>query len=250
MLIAHLCARPAPLTEKPFNPLLGETLQGRINGYPIYFEQVSHHPPTSRYLMYGKNYKLYGAHQPVVSLSANSLQGDIVGSPTIEFANTRRKVQILWWPFQISGITLGDRIMNCVGRAFAFDAESNLVCEVIFNPYDIGAFSNVFSKNPHKIDQISGAIYRVKTAVIEKFKQVARSQKNVKSKLLINPQEDVLEFVSKVSGTWHCNIKFDEVEYWNMEQDSPFVLEYEAHCLPSDSRFRKDSLYLSMGNIE
>lgn len=40
-----------PNIEKPFNPILGETLQGFIGGIPIYFEQTFHHPPTSTYFM-------------------------------------------------------------------------------------------------------------------------------------------------------------------------------------------------------
>ena len=32
--------------EKPFNPILGETYQGRLDGFPFYAEQVCHHPPV------------------------------------------------------------------------------------------------------------------------------------------------------------------------------------------------------------
>lgn len=35
-----------------------------------------------------------------------------------------------------------------------------------------------------------------------------------------------------------------------MENDSPYVLEYEPNALPSDSRFRVDRIYLSMNNIQ
>jgi hypothetical protein len=41
----------SPNIEKPFNPILGETLQGWLGGIPIYFEQTFHHPPTSTYYM-------------------------------------------------------------------------------------------------------------------------------------------------------------------------------------------------------
>lgn len=35
--------------NKPFNPILGETFSCKIGGIPIYFEQVSHHPPISNF---------------------------------------------------------------------------------------------------------------------------------------------------------------------------------------------------------
>jgi hypothetical protein len=46
--------------EKPFNPTLGETYQGQIDGCPVYGEQISHHPPMSSLLMIGRGYRVYG----------------------------------------------------------------------------------------------------------------------------------------------------------------------------------------------
>jgi len=34
---------------KPFNPILGETFQTKILDTEYYMEQVSHHPPMSRF---------------------------------------------------------------------------------------------------------------------------------------------------------------------------------------------------------
>ena len=46
--------------EKPFNPILGETHQCWIDGCPVYFEQISHHPPIAAYLMKGRGYTVSG----------------------------------------------------------------------------------------------------------------------------------------------------------------------------------------------
>ena len=43
---------------KPFNPILGETYQGFIDGCPIYGEQISHHPPISSLLLLGRGYRV------------------------------------------------------------------------------------------------------------------------------------------------------------------------------------------------
>lgn len=48
------------LMDKPFNPILGETLQEWIDGCPMYLEQISHHPPKSSYYFKGRGYDLYG----------------------------------------------------------------------------------------------------------------------------------------------------------------------------------------------
>lgn len=46
--------------QKPFNPILGETLQLRIDGCPIYLEQISHHPPIGAYYFQGRGYRIHG----------------------------------------------------------------------------------------------------------------------------------------------------------------------------------------------
>ena len=43
--------------EKPLNPILGETYQAYgQDGAIIFGEQISHHPPTSSFLIEHKNY--------------------------------------------------------------------------------------------------------------------------------------------------------------------------------------------------
>ena len=36
---------------KPFNPILGETFQCKVNNSMFYIEQTSHHPPIYHYLV-------------------------------------------------------------------------------------------------------------------------------------------------------------------------------------------------------
>ena len=58
-------------TQKPFNPILGETYQGFLNGCPIFMEQVSHHPAISYLYFVGRGYKIYGHIAPVICLRLN-----------------------------------------------------------------------------------------------------------------------------------------------------------------------------------
>ena len=61
--------------DKPFNPILGETYQGWIDGCPVYFEQISHHPPIASYLMKGRGYDVYGTMEAKMDISINSGTG-------------------------------------------------------------------------------------------------------------------------------------------------------------------------------
>lgn len=98
------------------------------------------------------------------------------------------------------------------------------------------------------MDEIGGAIYRVKPEVMDKFMSCVPHNRTRGTKLAIDPSKDIEEFISKIDGVWHNNVRFDDVEYWNVDKDSPHILEFEQCPLPSDSKFRKDIIYLSMNN--
>ena len=59
------------MTKEPFNPILGETLQGHFSGDAFYAEQVSHHPPISSCSIYGRKYTYHTNFNPVVSFAMN-----------------------------------------------------------------------------------------------------------------------------------------------------------------------------------
>ena len=65
--------------EKPFNPILGETFQCWVDNCPIYFEQVSHHPPIAAFFMKGRGYTVSGTVEAKMDLSINSGKGNNEG---------------------------------------------------------------------------------------------------------------------------------------------------------------------------
>ena len=97
--------------EKPFNPLIGETYQGWIDGCPIYLEQVSHHPPRSSYIMYGRGYKIYGQIEPKIELGMNSIKGYNDRENIIEF-DDGAKLSFSIPKLVIKGMIFGDREFN------------------------------------------------------------------------------------------------------------------------------------------
>jgi len=55
--------------SKPFNPLLGETYELKIDGdapFHYFAEQVSHHPPISAIHVRGQNWTLTGNIEPKI----------------------------------------------------------------------------------------------------------------------------------------------------------------------------------------
>ena len=231
--------------EKPFNPILGETFQGRMNGCPIYLEQLKHHPAVTYYYMIGRNYKLYGTHEPVANLSANTLQAEQRGNPAAEFLNNKTKVYFRWPLFIINGTAMGQRSFNFFSKAIAYNKENNYLCEVLFNVNEVSGLKGLFQKRDYFIDEIGGGIYKVKPEVITKYESSKKP-----FKLELNYETDVVETISKITGQWTSKLEFDGVKYWDIDNDRPFLLEYEQNCLPSDSNFRDDVLFLRMGKKE
>ena len=69
----HLCIGQL----KPFNPILGETIEAHfVDGCRIYAEHTSHHPPITNYLLedVDDTYRFYGSAEMTASLGANSLK--------------------------------------------------------------------------------------------------------------------------------------------------------------------------------
>lgn len=74
--------------EKPFNPILGETLQCYLDGNSIFAEQISHHPPVSAFQLFGNGYKVWGLDTPIVEISMNGAKNKNNGYINISFENT------------------------------------------------------------------------------------------------------------------------------------------------------------------
>jgi hypothetical protein len=79
--------------EKPFNPILGETYQGLIDGCPVYGEQISHHPPISSLYMLGRGYRVYGSLEAKVEMGLNTAAGINEGFNNIEFEKFKGKIR-------------------------------------------------------------------------------------------------------------------------------------------------------------
>ena len=102
---------------KPFNPILGETYQGFIDGCPIYGEQTSHHPPISSLFMHGRDYFVSGNIEATVDLGMNTVSGTNAGEYKVAFHKTdpnKNAISFTCPPGKLSGVIYGERKLNIV----------------------------------------------------------------------------------------------------------------------------------------
>lgn len=223
---------------KPFNPLLGETLEGGLeDGTRIYCEHTSHHPAITNFLVLGAKdqYTMTGKYQYKVDFAANSFKLRQAGYHHIRFPDGNSVSYKL--PFaKFAGVVMGTRIAYYTGEMKFIDKVNALKAVVIF---DHGKTEGVFGgrKKGAKRDQFEGILYR--------WDIMAEKQKTVKK---IKDLKDIESPICKISGSWLHNVKFGEEEYWNIDKGKPTGVWYAPKALPSDWRFREDLIWVRRDN--
>ncbi len=224
---------------KPFNPLLGETLEGDFSdGTKVYVEHTSHHPPMSHFYMLGPNtsYKMYGHYIYRIHMSGNTLEGQQEGPNVVEFSNGQ-KITFRYPKIKIHGMIYGKRMIYPSGVMTFEDPDNRLRAAVVFNH---GKSRGLFSsrKKGTKIDDFDGIMYYAKRGSkmpkIEQLKELT----------------DVERPVGQVTGSWLKSLKISGATFWDIDRVQPFLLEYGENPLPSDWRFREDLIWLRRNNME
>lgn len=207
--------------QKPFNPILGETYQGRFpDGTEVYCEQVSHHPPVSAFQLFGScgRWKFYGHHEYVATFRPNGLIGGQHGPNTVEF-DDGTKITFDMAHLKLSGVLFGERVITYTDKIVFRDAKSDIRCEIELNPDAVsGLRSWVYSaKTP--ADTFRGALY-------------------------MGDRE-----VCSAEGSWLRELRFGDKVYWKLGEVAPVVphLPPSSEVLPSDARFRSDLKALLAG---
>ncbi|EGR33814.1 PH domain protein [Ichthyophthirius multifiliis] len=229
--------------SKPFNPVLGETYQGRLNGFPFYCEQISHHPPICALFYDGEGYQIHGQIESIAQMHANSVTGINQGNFWVVFKNTGNKIGLIQAAGSLNGTSFGTRYMSVDGSYIAHDLKNQLVMEVKANPDKKGFFS--MSKQSTTIDFVQGGIYRATDDFLRKIQQLKPHYYKIEG---LNLKEDVKEQICNIKGFWNKEIVVDGEFLWNQEEPLPFVLEGEENPIPSDCSWRQDLLYLRAGD--
>ena len=226
---------------KPFNPLLGETLEGGFDdGTKIYCEHVSHHPPITSFLVHGaqNSYILSGRYNYKISFSANSLVGTQSGPNNIRFPDGGEVVFKLPG-VKLTGLIMGVRLAFYTGTMRFWDKQNGIKAVVVL---DCGNSGSIFGsrKKGSKRDDFEGLIYKYNS------KTAKKKRKDIKKLADLN---DVKEVISNISGSWLTHLNIGGEEFWHINSASPCGIWYSSWPLPSDWRFREDLLWLRRDNM-
>ena len=227
---------------KPFNPLISETFQGifDVKGkIEVYSEQTSNYPTLTRYYILNKNFKMYGYFD--LSLETKNFGNRITcftkGLNTLDFFKSNEKIFFSIPSSQIvNAIAKDDRSAHYVGVMIFFDIKNKLRAFV------------QFAKDCNHIADIKGYIFKYEFEPDYKFnfdKEYEMFYKIDTNNL--NKNNNIFksnDIVSTISGSWLGQLYFDNNKYWDIDEDIPTYIKPVYNCLPSDSRFREDLIWL------
>lgn len=220
--------------KPPLNPILGETYCASMpDGSRFYLEQTSHHPPITHWELVSNSGQFHfsGYGQIVAGLSGpNTLHATKKGRHLFSFFDGT----ILEYEppsMEISGIVMGERNVNYVGKFSIRDVTHKLVCDCVFKTKKgiVGSLTSwMGSSQSHPTDFF--------TATISQYSDQ-------------NPNKVEL---TQGLGSWLEYVSFDDHKLWTIRDQ--IGMEWgqpeETLMLPSDSSYRLDMKYLKEGNIK
>jgi len=208
--------------KKPFNPIIGETYQGKIQDLSLFLEQTSHHPPVSNFYCEDADgdYTISGNIQVDAHFKANSVKGIQAGKHLIKFADGQT-IAMDGPQIMIEGLVFGSRQFNFIGMMKLADVKNNLYADIIFNPDSKGFFGGMFSKQTTPTDHFRGTIY-------------SKDPHDSGDELL------PIKTIASISGIWTEYLEIDGERLYQLWEQPPIKLEHLEGSLESDCTKRRD----------
>ncbi len=219
--------------RKPFNPILGETLQGKLGDVEVYAEQIEHHPPISSLVLVGKGVKIYATHNVVANTYPNSAKATTRGTRIIEFIGAYpAKISVTHPQAEITGLMFGKRTFNYVGDIIFKDEANKLYGVIRVNPCKRGFFSSIFTRKVHRDDHIKGFITRDKSLVSKPD----------------DSEFDEKGHLAYCEGYWIDKLTFDGKTVWEIDGVRAATFTRPGNRLLSDASLRPDVQALQRGD--
>ena len=216
------------IQTQPFKPVLGETFQCKIGDFVFYVENTSSEPLINNFYGYdeNKNYKVYGYQISDIASRPNGILASKVGKYFIELKDGTK--YLLRFPnTSLKGISFGDRLFNYVDKIVIVDLTNNLAAYVEMDPEEVGFFKSLFTKKNTFPDFFKGQI-------------VDASFVNIDPKSCNHSLKKGAKSLCKIEGEWTSSIRFDDEEYWDIEDYNLIQMYHHGFLLPSDSTLRLD----------
>jgi hypothetical protein len=219
--------------KKPFNPILGETCEGKIGHVNAYCEQTSHHPPISHVLLDCEHFRIDAKHQFTLSTYPNSATFKCLGQRRIILKDLAQTTYIIDFPWaECKGFMFGTRIFNFNGIIRIRDKTNKLYAQIRLNAGAKGFAEGLFKKQDVRSDFFKGLITKNKTLLKDMTRKAFYSK----------------DMLSYFEGAWIDHVMIDGDMYWEMGKVQPLPLDRHPSPLPSDSRYRADLQALLAGN--
>ena len=218
--------------KKPFNPYLGETLQGYFkDGTKVYFEHLSHKPMIDAFLLINEElgFRMHGNIQIKPKFTGNELNVQFKGIITVELNGVKIYVQLC--DMRNSGLMMGKFKLRLKGNFFFYYPDAKLKGYIT-----VGA-----NKDSKMTDNLSGGIAAHDTPV--------DMSSGCLQKSLFPKKKGETQLISTIQGNWLSAIRFDNKLYWEQSMECMRLLMYKD-VLPSDWRYREDLLWKLHGNAK
>jgi len=227
---------------KPFNPLLGETFQGKFeDGTEISCEHTSHHPPITNFYLTNPKWKFYGRYELKGSLSKNTLIMHQDGPNVVDFLDGH-KIRFHYPLVKVGGMLFGDRAVRFSGLMLVYDNKNHYKAIIKMNSEKASGITSMF-KSATKTDRFRGQIYKYDPNIPIKKKGGKEAEDEEHEKM-----KDLVKELHTIEGSWLENLYIDGQEFWNVDKHKPSAHMFINDPLPSDARNREDLLWLKHGN--
>lgn len=234
--------------NKPFNPLLGETLQGKFNdGTKFYCEHTSHHPPISNFLLEDVDgqYKMYGWYEITGKMNANNLVSGLRGPNNIIFKDGQH-IRFGFPSYRLGGTVMGERTIETVGSCVFEDLTNHRKAVLITSTYKKTGW--IRSTYTGCKDHVEGIIYNSTKLTGDKHSIKKNYSKDMEFVSDLKHLKDLKQQLCAIEGSWLKNLVINGKTYWDLDAQQPKrqlpIHEDEEKVLSSDWRFREDLLWL------
>ena len=229
-VITHLMAflHISTAQTQPFKPVVGETFQCRIGDFSLYLENTTSEALINNFYGFDDNrtYKIYGYLIYDISTNPTGIVASKVGNYYVEFKDGSK--YLLRIPnATLKGVSLGERTYNYTEKALIYDLNSNLCAYIEMNPEEVGFFKSFFKKKNTFPDFFKGDI-------------VESSFVNMNPKSANHSLNKGYKSLCKIEGEWTSSLRFDDEEYWDIEDYQLIQMYHNGYLCPSDSSLRLD----------
>lgn len=186
--------------DKPFNPLLGETLQGQFHdGTKFFCEHTSHHPPITNFLIEDVDglYTMSGYYEITGKMELNALISGLRGPNDIRFKDGQH-IRFGYPSYRLGGTSFGERSVELIGSCTFEDLTNNRKAVILMTTYKAGYLRAATGCK----DEVEGIIYNSKPLSGDSKSIKVNYSKDIKFVTDVKNPSDSIGKICDIHGSW------------------------------------------------